>query len=423
MLKEKKPVLTWLETNGKLNVVELPTLLTDFLLSASGEIQGSIPGDLQLYLKNFKDDKGDVLLSRKAEIYSEAIKEIIQSNISKPDTFYKSELPDTGTVWGEGQLNREVAITGIALAFIDLSVLERQLLAELRELFRSGKEGRGKGDLNPLMPISGFIGLSDDLLPRYGRRKELRDSDPIGRLKGYWRTEEKDKLVELANILPLDYFLKLHQDRNMNRLLEAMWKTARTDFDLTDSEATIEKLEKDFTPVLQDCLKLEQESRDSLALSGINFEGKEQLVKAKDGIRKIIEIAKESQKDAGVSALTRYIIKIFMNELATNNQKDIRELASSSSNVKRSVDGLKKASDDVKRNFLEYSRATRFVGIKEDQIKQIVAKQMKLTGTPTLEALETSAGERKGYLEDISKNLNLLDRKLGELEGIFRREA
>jgi len=422
MLKEKKSLLTWLEKNEKLSFVELPPLLTDFLLSASGEIQGAIPGDLQLHLKNFKEDKGDILLSRKAEIYSEAINEIIRSNLPKPDTFYKSELPDTGTIWGKGQMDRDVAIIGIALAFVELTTHERLLLAELRELFRSGKEGRGSGDLNSLMPRGGYITLSDDLLPRYGRKKELRDSEPVGRLKGYWRDEEKDKLVELARILSREYFLKLHSDEDINRLLEALWKTVRTDFDLMDLQTLIDKLERDISPVLEDCWKLEQEATNNLGLSGIDFGIKEKLVKANNGIKKLLEIAKESIKDAGVSPLTKYIVKTFMNEVVENNEKDVRDLASSSSSVKRSVDELKKASDNIRKNFWEYRRATKFVGIKEDDIKAIVSKQMKLDGAPTLQGLETSVNERKEYLEAISKDLGLLDRKLGELQDIFKQE-
>ena len=424
-LKENKPLLNWLEQNEKLKIVELPPLLTDFLLSSSGEIQGEIPGDLFSCLRNFKKNKEDVLLSRKTEIYDEAINEIKGNFLPRPEKFDKGALPDTDTVWGKGQMDRDVAVIGISLPFIDLTFQERQLLAEIRELFRSGREGRGSGDLNPLMPRVGYIALCDDLFPRYGRKKELRDSEPVGRLKGYWRDDERGKLVELARILPFEHFLKLHPDENMNRLLEALWKTVRKEFDFKDVETLIQRYEREINPVLDDCVKLEQESIAEFGLSGIKFEDKdERLVKAKDSVKKFSEIAKEAVKDTGDAApLIKCIVNTFMNAVDESNGKNVRNLASSSGSVKRIVSELKKVSENLKQNFWEYRKATRFLGIVEDNVKTIVSEQMKIGGTPTLQQLETSVKERREYLEDISKNLGLLDKKLEELHNVFRVEA
>lgn len=424
-LKENKPFLNWLEQNEKLKIVELPPLLTDFLLSSSGEIQGEIPGDLSLYLREFKEDKEDVLLSRKTEIYDEAINEIKGNFLPRPEKFDKGALPDTDTVWGKGQMDRDVAVIGISLPFVDLTFQERQLLAEIRELFRSGREGRGSGDLNPLMPRVGYIALCDDLFPRYGRKKELRDSEPVGRLKGYWRNDERDKLVELARILPFEHFLKLHPDENMNRLLEALWKTVRREFDFKDVETLIQRYEREINPVLDDCVKLEQESIAEFGLSGIKFEDKdERLVKAKDSVKKFSEIAREAVKDTGDAApLIKCIVNTFMNAVDESNGKNVRNLASSSGSVKRIVSELKKVSENLKQNFWEYRKATKFLGIVEDNVKTLVSEQMKIGGTPTLQQLETSVKERREYLEDISKNLGLLDKKLEELHNVFRVEA
>ncbi len=418
--KDEKLFLAWLKENKKLEFVEFPPLLTDFLLSVTGEIQEGIPGGLQLYLKNLKENKGDILLSRKSEIYSEAINEIIRGSIPKPDTFYKGDLPDTGTVWGKGQMDRDIAINGLALAFVDLTPQERQLLSEIRELFRSGKEGRGAGDLNTLMPRGGYIALSDDLLPRYGKKKDLKDSEPVGRLKRYWRGEERNKLVELSRILPREHFLKLHSDEDMNRLLEALWKTVRVDFNFKNIETSIQKFEREIFPALKDCWELEQEVIRNFGVSGINFEDKEKLVKAKDGINKILEIAKETLKDTGSAApLIKCIVNTFMKAVEGNIERNIRNLAYSSDSVKRAVEELKNASENIKKNFWEYPEATKFIGITEDDIKTIVSKQMRIDGSPTLQALEASVKERKEYLEDVSKNLSLLNEKLNKLKYIF----
>ncbi|MFZ3059108.1 MAG: hypothetical protein WA102_05135 [Candidatus Methanoperedens sp.] len=419
--KNERPFLVWLKKNNKLQFFELPPLLTDFLLSASGEIQGDLPGDLQSHLRDFKDNNEDVLLSRKAEIYTEGINENIRASLPKPETFYKGALPDTGTVWGKGQMDRNVAINGIAMAFMDLTTQERQHLVNIRDLFKSGREGSGNGDLNPLIPRVGYIALCDDLLPRYGKKKDLKDSEPVGRLKGYWR-DERNELIELSRILPCEDFLKLHPDEDMSRLLEALWKTVRRDFDYKDIEALIQKYDKNFYPVLENCWRLEQEAIASFSLNGISFLDKEKLIKAKDGVKKLSEIARETMKDTGSAApFIKSIVKTFMNVMAENIEKDVRNLSFSSSNAKITLDEFKIASVNLTKNFWEYPKGTKFAGITEENIKTIVSEQMNIGGNLTLKELETTAKEKTEFLEDISKNLNDLEKKLNILSDIFNQ--
>lgn len=417
--REDDIFLAWLRRNNKFSFVELPPLLTDFLLSASGDIQANIPDDLQLHLRNFKDQKEDILLSRKSDIYTAAINEIIKCVLPKPETFYKGPLPDTDTIWGKGRMEREVAITAVSIALADLTAQERQLLADLRELFRSGKEGRGSGDLNPLMPRVGYTTIADDILPRYVR-KELRDSEPAGRLKSYWREAEKDNLGELARILPREHFLKLHSDEDMNRLLEALWKTVRKDFELTDFNTNVQELERAIVPALEDCLKLEQEASNDFGLSGIKFEELEKLVKATNGVKKLLEIVKDSLKDTGSNAtLVRSVVNAFMGAVIGNIEKDVRNLTLLYNSTKNSLDALRSSADNVKRNFWEYPKAVRFVGLSEDIITTIVSEQMTIRDTHTLTQLESLAKERKEYLENLSRGLNTLETKLNELASAF----
>jgi hypothetical protein len=420
-LKEEKPFIAWLRKNNKLEFAELPPLLTDFLLSAAGEIQGNIPADLQSYLKMFKEDKGDVLLLRKAEIYTEAISEKV-SLPSKPEKFHKGALPDTTGVWGKGQMDRDIAIMGIALAFTDLTAQERELLAEVRELFRSGKEDRGSGDLNPLMPRGGFISLCDDLFPRYGKKKELKDSEPIGRLKSYWRDEERESLFQLARLVPSEHFLKLHQDEDMNRLLEALWKTIRKDFQSKELSTLIQKYEKKICPALDECWKLEQDLKTNFNISGVNFEDKEKVVKAKEGFNKFLTISKEINKDTATAApLVKSILTTFMDIIVKSVEKNVNILESSSNSLKKSLEELNKEAENLSKNYWEYSKAAKFVGITDVQTKTIITNQKNIGGTPTLQELGTTANERKTYLEEISKNLKFLENNLKDLEKLFNQ--
>jgi len=420
-LKEKKALFNWLEKNKKLKFVELPPLLSDFLLSAAGEIIGEAPGDLHQHLKSFKDNKEDILLSRKSEIYSEAINEIIRTHLLRPNTYYKGTPPDAIDIWGKTKIrDRDPMVAGVALAFADLTSNEKELLAQTMELFKGGREGKGVGDLRPLLPSGGLPTLADDLLPRYGRKGELKDSEPITRLKGYWRDHERYELVELARILSLENFLKLHPDEDMSRLFEALWKTVRLEFDFKGIETIVQTLEKMILPVLKECHQLENEGVSNFGLNGIDFEDKENLAKAKDGFEKLVKIAKGAIADeGGASPLVRYIIKIFMDSL--NVESDIRELESLLNGAKRALEDLKVAGNNLEKNFWEYSKATRFLGISEENIKELCSKQMKIGRTPTLQELQTEATENKKYLEEVNSSLSLLNNKLEELHDLFNK--
>jgi hypothetical protein len=317
-------------------------------------------------------------------------------------------------------MDRDVAVMGLALAFADLTAQERQLLAELRDLFRSGKEGRGTGDLNPLMPRGGYIALSDDMFPRYGKKKDLKDSEPVGRLKGYWRTEEIASLVELARILPLDDFLKLQSDEDMSRLLEALWRGVRAEFDTSGLESIIQVFDKDIIPVLEDCHGLERKGISDFGLAGLDFGTTESLVKAKGGFERLRDIGKSVLGDEGSgSILSRYILKTFMSSL--NVQSEARNIGSATNSVKRAMEELATAGGNLEKNFWEYPRATKFIGITEDDVKALISEKKKMEGTLTLQELESKSRESKSYLEEVSSGLARLDENLVRLETIFNK--
>lgn len=423
MLKEKKTLLTWLEKNGKFKFVELPHLLNDFLLSATGEIEGGIPGNLQLWLKNFKENKEDILLSRKSEIYSEAIYEIIKISLPSPKTYCEEPLPDAVAVWGKTAIaNRYPMVSGIALAFEDLTREERQLLADLRELFKGGREGKGVGDLHTLLSGTGLPTLADDLLPRYGAKKELKDSEPISRLNGYWREDEKTNLIELARILSLEHFLKFHPEEDLNRLLEALWRAVREEFDFEGLESMIRVFDQDVLPVLKECRELERKVTSDFGLSGIDFEDSESLVKAKGGFEKLVDLGKSTLVDEGTAApLLRCIAKTLVSSL--NVESNVRKVGSLANSVKRALEELTTAGENLVKNFLEYPEATKFTGITEDDVRKLVSEKLKIDGILTLQQLESRSKDSRQYLEDVSANLGTLNKKLLDLECIFKQAS
>jgi len=172
---------------------------------------------------------------------------------------------------------------------------------------------------------------------------------------------------------------------------------------------------------LEDCQKLEEVIK-KLTSSRINFEDKEELVNAKDGIEKLLEIAKKSKNDQGSAApLIKCIVNVFMDALAGKIEKDIKVLESQSSNVKNAIEELKKVSENLKKNFWEYPKAIKFIGITEEDIERIVSEQMKMDSVYTLKELENEVNERKEYLRNISENLETLNSKLENLKEIFNQ--
>jgi hypothetical protein len=379
-----------------------------------------IPGKLLNSLENFRQDRDDILLSRKSEIYSEAINESVKAAIAYPTTFCGTTPSDASTVWGKGQMaDRDIATTSIALAFAELTEQERELLASIRELFRSGKDTRGAGDLNKLLPRGGFVSIADDLLPRYVRKRELRDSEPIGRLRGYWRDEEKSKLIGLAQILPLAQFLKLNGEEDTSRMLEALWRTVRMDFESFDTRILERRFDSEIRVCLEDCWSLE-EALKRVGATGIDYAALETLVKSKQGIIVLLSALRQSIADTGSAApLVRQIVSIFSNALLDEVESNIRSLASVSGGTKRALEELTKTAANLKRNLFEHSKAAKFAGVTQEHLDRIIKDQMTIGGNPQWTTLESEIRNRREYLASISSSLGKLQTKLDDLEGLF----
>lgn len=419
--EEKKLLFKWLEGNGKLKIIKLQHLLTDFLLSASGELT-AIPGNLQEILKDFKEDKEDILLSRKTGIYEKALSDTVKDELPKPETIYKGNPPDADNVWGRTQIGyRMIAVSGIALAFSHLKPEERLLLADLRELFKGTREGRGAGDLRYLISgreppgKGGHTRLPDRLLPYQARGAGITNTEIIEKVKAYWHSEETDKIEELARILPLNNFLKLYQDEDVSRLLEAIWRTVRGNFEAEDLDGFIQKIQKDFIPTLNACQELE-EAGSKFGLRGIAFGSYEQLVKSLPGFKKLLEVVRKS---TDASPLVKSIVSILV-ESINDVDSDIRDLDNLCNNARRAMEDLNESAKNLKKNFWEYKRAVKFVDLKEQDIEQIINDQIKMVGIPDSEEAEREAAERKKYLDEVSTSLFRLEHELTDIENLFR---
>jgi hypothetical protein len=414
-----KPLFKWSEANGKLRVVRLPHLLTDFLLSASGEVS-SIPGDLLEVLNNFKANKEDILLSRKVEIYERALENTVMDESPKPLVICRGSPPDADTVWGRTQIARNIAVSGVALAFEIIKPEERNLLADLRELFRGGREGRGLGDLRYLISSrdapgkGGHTRLPDRLLPYRARGAGIKNTENIEKLKVYWNSEAINKITDLARILPLAEFVKLHQDEDISRLLEALWRTTREEFEAEDLAGYIVKLEQGIIPPLQACQDLENKGTQ-FGLQGIDFGQYTNLVKSLPGFKKLLELTRTADD---TSPIIKSIFSILL-ETTSDIDDDIRNLDNLCSSAKRALEELNTSAEQLRQNIWEYKKAVKFSGLVQETIKEMIGEQMKMNGIPELEDVETTAQEAKGCLDNMSDSLSELEKRLSDINDVF----
>jgi prefoldin subunit 5 len=306
------------------------------------------------------------------------------------------------------------------MAFEIIKPEERTLLADLRELFRGGREGRGLSDLRYLIAgrdapgRGGHTRLPDRLLPYHKRRAGITDTEHIVRLKTYWNSETTDKIADLARILPLADFLKLHQDEDISRILEALWRTTRGEFESEDLESYIVKLENVIIPALQACQELENIGTQ-FGLQGVDFGDYTNLVKSLPGFEKFLELTKAAK---GAAPIVKAIFSILV-ETTNDIDDDIRELDDSCSSARRALNELNTSADQVRQNIWEYKKAVKFSGLDEETIKEMIGEQMKMDGTPDLEDVETAAQGAKGSLESISSSLSQLEKKLSDIENSF----
>jgi len=409
----------WLDRNGKLRIVSAPPLLSDFLLSAAGEIENLLPGELLNILDRFIKEKDDVILCRKARIYYEAINDLVTTNLPRPAVFCRDVPPQADTVWGKSQIaNPAIAVAGCALAFSSITAEESKSLAALRELFKGDREGKGAGSLHPFIvrPRAGHTSLADDLLPRLDTKGQLRDSPAVARLREYFGATEK-QLSELTRLVALRDFLKLEDEEDRGRLLEAFWRAVRGEFDEAGLDDLAHRLETEVVPVVTMANELETQAISNLGLEGIGFGDADTIVRANAGFERLLKNAKDIIQGKGsAAALVKNLYILLVRQLLENIDSDLSSLNTTLGRINTAFSNMKTASEDLKRNFWQYGKATQFADINEQDMDAFIAQETRIQGIPSLEELEAEITARKGNLEEASGKLSSLENTLEELE-------
>jgi len=415
--KEKTPLLQWFERNGKLGGVAASPLLTDFMLSASGEIEEKVPGRLMETLLILQEEKGDPILSRKVRVYLESINQLVKSSIPKPLPHWVGPPPDAETLWGKRQIgDRSIVVPNIALAFADVKLKERDLIAQLNEQFKGGREGKGVGKLHFTLPRGGFISMATDVLPRY-EKGELKEASPILRLRRYFKGQSE--LTSLVRLVHLVDFLKLEGEEDVNRLLESFWRAIRGDFDFEGLDELILWLERDVATTLNGAANLEAKAIEILGLEGIDFEDNEQLVRAKESIDKLLDSTKIALADeSSAASLIKALHKLYAIHLY-ELQSELVEFQILIRDADNALDKLQESCDSLKKNFWEYGKAVQFAGLKEEDMEKAIAKEASVHGRLTLEGLEEEAIRGKDHLESISEGLRNLQTLIDNLAKSF----
>lgn len=414
---EGSSLLQWLERNGKLKRATASPLITGFLLSLAGEIKEQIPERLMETLSTLKEEKEEPILSRKVRIYSESINELIKTSLPKPVSFCVGVPMDADTIWGQKQIGESgVAVPGLALAFVDFDLKERVLVTQLHELFKGGISGGGVGDLQFSLRRTGHTSIATQILPRYVRG-ELKDSEPISRLRGYFKGERE--LTELARLVTLPVFLKLEDNADINRLLEAFWRAIRGEFNYEGLDELILWLERDVVPTIDEAIELERKSIELFGLEGIDFEDAEEIVRAKDAFKRDLQGAKSAMEDKGGGAiLVKALYRLFSIELR-NEERCLRSLQAGLREARDIPDKLNKAGEDLKKNFWECRDAVQFIGLGEEDIEKTISSETSFKGGFKLQEISEKAEKSKNWLEKISSDLNKLESRIGELNEVF----
>jgi hypothetical protein len=266
-------------------------------------------------------------------------------------------------------------------------------------------------------PVSGVHStLPDDLLPRSGRKKELRDAEPVSRLASYWKLSERRSLENLSRILSLEDFLKIHSDEDMNRLLEALWRATRGEFEAEEIDELVGRLQRDIIPTLNQCGELEKMT-GGFGLGGIDFEEHEVAVKSLASFQKLSEIL-----DRACSSPP--LIKSIVTLLASNIDDisdDIRELRNLSENATRALEELKESAANLHTNLHDYKKAIKFIGLSRKELANMIEEQTRMDGTLTLNEIEQEAKEKREHLDSLSIQLGDLEGKLNQVEAALSK--
>lgn len=402
--------LEWHQNHEKLNLVEMPPLLADFLASVAGETVSNLPGDLESSLDSLVNGE-DPILSRKVKIYRESLLNTIDDELPAPDMFCTRD-PKNTNVWGGDQISdREIVIPALAIAFRDLDSTDLKLLNKLLELFESD---------GPLTFIaknrSGYPTIARDMLPQESPQGGYEHQNVIKNAQGYFDGESA--LRQFAQMVSKDTFRKLTENENKDRLLTALWQAQRNEFDIDNFDGNLTWLKNEVVNTLEDAEDLETEAV-SLGIGGIDWEDNEQYVSAySNGNLDTLKSNTESANEDGDDVVKK-LYELYLSAAREDNTQ-LTRFSSTIDDAERELNNLQQVIDNLENNVVDCAKARQFVDTDEDEVEEIVADN-KPTGTIDISNFDSVVSSSKNEIQSYSTDLNSLEDNLNTLEEEFEK--
>ena len=404
----------WLQNNGKLVLESTSPLLSDFLMSLRGEVDGTPPVDLEETLDGLSDSQ-DPILERKVKIYRESLERLIIGSIATPTTFCDQDAPNTH-VWGRDQIgNRDAVLPALAQAYrenIGGSDIER--LADLGSPFESG------GELNFIATSrSGYVTVAGDLLPLHNREYEHQQA--IKNLRRYFNNESE--LRTLAQLVPEETFRKLSENENKDRLLTAFWRATRGEFDVNNLNENQNWLKKELISRVDRAEELTSQVSSGRHDATLDFDCQQSsdsfesymAAHNSDAFTILYELT-DSVIDEG-DLLVRKIYSMYLSALRDHDQT-IRKLGGLIDSGHDEFENFENAADDLEKNLWEYNKAREFADITEDEIDTII-QENSLTGRIAIDKLGDRLENNRQGIRKYVRDMSSLDEDLEDLETIF----
>ncbi len=149
--------------------------------------------------------------------------------------------------WGTQLSHRNTIVTGLSLAFCNLTDEDKDNLIEIKQLFNSTQANRGT--LADITPSYNLVDIANSfLLTNNGNLMSY-----VKNVSMLWDNETKTQLEILALMVSLDDFLLLSDNLHYKKILEAFWRAKRNEFKFTEEEPFyngIDELKQDMLAII-----------------------------------------------------------------------------------------------------------------------------------------------------------------------------
>ena len=393
--------LAWLLNQGKLKVVKCPSPIKTFLLSLYG-YESEIPYNIDSIAENIRASQ-DILLKKKFELYYTALNELVEDNKPDPKRFFegKEKLPGEGTQWGPGYLEEEIDVAGLSLAFYNLDGQDKSNLVELGRLFRT--QGR-RGELADLKIGKGMPKLADIHLPEKNRHGQIADSNLIGRLRDFWRKDEREILGRLAILLDVKDFEKLSDNPNYKRILKAFWKARRDDFNVDNIDSLKRRL-GEIIEKLKFIQEVESKLNENLKLR-LALEDKENnIVKSLDGLGKLVGLSFKKKPP-------KFIHKLYLEATLNKIETPVIRLHEDIWRINENVEELEK---EIRNTIRYLSGRKDILDFLSDKLSSFEDIKQELERLKMVDN-DLSISDANREMEDRVRDVETIFTKLTELE-------